>query len=135
MPIKLMFVMEDMKRLVTIIVVIVSAITNCHVSAENRITYPYYASKQRSDQIRENYNKIKTGLSLQKVKSIMGLPDEEKPLYEPRIYKPKQIGYSHWYLIQRKSDKGSIIEKDEKLVRVLYDLQWKVIQIDHWGFD
>lgn len=65
----------------------------------------------------------------------MGAPDETSPLYEPKTYKPKQIGHNHWYLIQRKAEKGSVVEKDEKLVRICYDLNWKVIHVDHWGFD
>jgi hypothetical protein len=26
-------------------------------------------------------------------------------------------------------------EKDEKLVCVIYNLQWKVEAVEHWGFD
>ena len=74
-------------------------------------------------------------MTLQQVKRILGDPDEIRPLYELEIYKPKQIGYTHWYLIQRKIVKGSQNERDEKLVRVSYDLNWTVTHIDHWGFD
>jgi len=97
--------------------------------------YPFYASKQRADQIKGNYKKIQIGMTPQQVKQLLGEPDEIRPFYEPKIYKPKQIGYTHWYLIQRKTDKGSRNDKDEKLVRVFYDLNWIVTRVDHWGFD
>ena len=71
----------------------------------------------------------------QEVKALLCEPDETTPIYEPKIWKPKQIGYKQWYIIQRKCDDCSEKEKDEKLVGVGYDLQWKVVIVDHWGFD
>ena len=74
-------------------------------------------------------------MSPRQVQSLLGEPDEIRPLYEPKIWNAKQIGYTHWFLIQRRTDKGSEDAKDEKLVRISYDLNWKVLRIDHWGFD
>jgi outer membrane protein assembly factor BamE (lipoprotein component of BamABCDE complex) len=103
---------------------------------ENKpIKYPYYASKERIDQIKNNYKKVKKGMTPQQVKSLLGEPDETRASYEPRIWGAKQDGYTQWFIIQRKCKHGSVKEKDEKLVRVGYDLQWKVEMVTHWGFD
>jgi hypothetical protein len=99
------------------------------------IKYPYYADKERADQIKNNYKKVKEGMTPYEVKSILGEPDETSTLYEPKIWKPKQLGYSQRFIIQRKCENGSVKEKDEKLVGIRYDLQWKVTAVDHWGFD
>ena len=47
---------------------------------------------------------------------------------------PKPIGYSYVYLIQRLQEKGSAEEKDEKLLRLHFDLEDKLIRIDRVGF-
>ena len=85
-------------------------------------TYPYYASKQKSSRIKGNYTKIQKGMTSKQVQQLLGEPDEIRPLSEPNILDPKQIGYTHWYLIQRKTDTGSQNDGDEKLVRVSCDL-------------
>jgi hypothetical protein len=41
----------------------------------------------------------------------------------------KKIGYSLVYIIQRKQETGSAIEKDEKLVRIHFGLDDKVSKI------
>lgn len=102
---------------------------------ESRTTYPYFATDERVERIKNNYKNIKSGMTPEQVKARLGDPDETRPLYEPQIWNAKQIGYTHWFLIQRRTDKGSVNDKDEKLVRVSYDLNWKVTRVDHWGFD
>ncbi len=99
------------------------------------IKYPYYASKERTDQIKNNYKKVKEGMTPQQVKSLLGESDETRKAYEPQIWNAKQNGYSQWFIIQRKCKRGSVNEKDEKLVCVRYNLQWKVTNVAHWGFD
>lgn len=106
-----------------------------NVTHSKNIKYPYHASKERTAQITSNYKKIKEGMTPQQVKSLLGEPDETCPLYEPKIWKPKQVGYSQWFIIQRNCENGSVKEKDEILVGIRYDLQWKVAAVDHWGFD
>jgi hypothetical protein len=98
-------------------------------------TYPYYASKLRASEIKDKYRKIQEGMTSKQVMQLLGEPDEISPLYEPKILEPKQIGYTHWYLIQRKTDKGSQNDRDEKLVRISYDLHWVVMIVNHWGFE
>jgi hypothetical protein len=82
-------------------------------------TYPYFASEPRSAQIKGNDKKIEKGMAIKQATQLLGEPDEFRPLYEPKIKNPRQIGYTHWYFIQRNTDHGSQHDKDEKLVRVL----------------
>ncbi|NTV12770.1 MAG: hypothetical protein HGA96_02360 [Desulfobulbaceae bacterium] len=99
------------------------------------ITYPYYASQERQQQIRDNYRRIEVGMDVKQVESFLGTPDEDHLLYAPKIFNSRQIGHTHWYLIQRLIDRGSVNGKGEQLVRVSFDFKWKVIGVDHWGFD
>jgi len=130
---------ENVKPLHILIVTIVLSINlvfaQSDVTEKLITTYPYYASEKRSVQIKNKYKQIKQGMTSKQVIQLLGDPDEIRPLYEPKIWGPKQIGYSYWYLIQRKTDKGSQNDRDEKLVRVSYDLDWDVMFVDHWGFD
>ena len=99
------------------------------------IQYPYVASPARANKIKSEYKKVMVGMDAKEVIGILGQPDETHPLYEPKIYKPNQIGFTHLYLIQRMKENGSVDEKKEILVRVSYDLQWQVKALHHWGFN
>ena len=98
------------------------------------IEYPYIASPERAYKIRTQFINLWEGMNSSEVKEIMGYPDEIKDLYEPKITDAKKKGYTYWYLIQRKVEHGSVLEKDEKLVRITFDLRDRVIKVDHWGF-
>ncbi len=98
------------------------------------IEYPYIAGPERAYQIKTQFIKIQNGMTPSEVKGIMGNPDEIRDRLEPKMKKAKKIGYAYWYLIQRTVEYGSVLEKDEKLVRVAFDLKDRVIKIDHWGF-
>ena len=98
------------------------------------INYPYRATTDRAETISSEYKKINIGMSAKETIEILGTPDLTKPLIEAKIKNANQIGFTHWYLIQRLQENGSVNEKQEKLVRVSYDLNWKVIAIDNWGF-
>jgi hypothetical protein len=99
----------------------------------SEIKYPYYASPERKRNIVDGYQKIKTGIDANEVKRILGEPDEELDLYDPRNIKVgRKVGFTYWYLIQRVKDSGSQIEKDEKLVRVSFNLDGKVTHVDRW---
>jgi len=96
--------------------------------------YPYFASKERSELIINGYRKVLIGDSEEVVLKKLTNPDEIGKLYEPKIYKPKIIGKTYWYILQRISNSGSVNEKKEKLVRVTFDLENIVTRVDHWGF-
>ena len=97
-------------------------------------TYPYFASEQRANTIRDNYQRITAGMSPQEVAAIMGAPDEIRILYEPKIKRAKVIGYTQWYVIRRLTNSGSFNDKQEALVRLEYGLDDRVMRIDAWGF-
>lgn len=98
------------------------------------ISYPYKASTDKANKIKTEYKKVSLGMSATEVVDMLGKPDETRPLFEPIINNGKQIGFTHWYLIQRLKKDGPVNEKQEKLVRISYNQNWTVIAIDHWGF-
>ena len=75
--------------------------------------------------------KIKIGMLSSEVRKIMGKPDEVNDIYF-RIKNSKKTGFSYIYLLQRKKEKGSINEKDEKLIRFIFGNDDKLIKIDKW---
>jgi len=95
--------------------------------------YPYRATVERETTIRAGFSKVQTGMSMDQVHAILGLPDEVTPLYEPMIPDGKQTGFSQWYLVQRMAESGSVVARDEKLVVVRTDLEMKVVEVQHWG--
>ena len=101
-------------------------------SFASEIKYPYFATPERVESIEVGYKKIKIGMDINEVKVILGEPDEIKDLYEPKIKKAKKIGFTYWYLIQRIKSVGSQNERNEKLVRVSFDLNGEVIGVDRW---
>jgi hypothetical protein len=79
--------------------------------ASQAITYPYYASPERTSQIKQQYKNVKSGMDAHSVQALLGNPDEDLPLYEPHVKNSKLIGRTHWYLIQRLSADGSVQAK------------------------
>ncbi len=69
------------------------------------------------------------------VEVIMGTTDLVHDLFNRGMIDPKPIGYTWWYIIQRKIDTGSSAERAEKLVRVSFDFEDKVTKVDFWGID
>jgi hypothetical protein len=94
--------------------------------------YPFVAPPERAAAITANYTKIKNGITADQVESVLGVPDEVRPLYEPKLKNGKAIGYTYWYVLRRAREKGSVKEKDESLVRVSFDTNGKVTRVDRW---
>ena len=105
------------------------------ISQNNSISYPYIASGERQNFIQENYTKIKINFTENEVKQLLGTPEEILPLYGPKIYEPKKIGYAYWYVLRRLKENGTQNEKNEKIVRISFNLEGKVIAIDNWGLE
>jgi hypothetical protein len=96
------------------------------------LTYPYVASPKRQAQILNGLGKVEAGMSPSEVKSFLGDPDEIRELYD-RIKNAEPVGYTWWFIVERKSEAGSVVEKAEKLVRVSFDVNDKATQVDSWG--
>ena len=101
-------------------------------SIASEIKYPYFATPERAQLIEIGYKKIKLGMEINDIKDILGEPDEIKDLYEPRIKTGKIIGFTYWYLIQRMKNIGSQNERNEKLVRISFNLNGEVTGVDRW---
>ena len=97
-------------------------------------TYPYLATAQRQAQILDGFEEIKPGMSPSDVTAFLGQPDEIRSLLD-HIKNSEPVGYTWWFIIERKAESGSVDEKAEKLVRVTFDLTDEVTHIDSWGIE
>ena len=95
------------------------------------IDYPYVASKEKMDLLMAGYIKLKTGMKKEMVIEILGEPDEINSTFDKNDWN-KRIGYSYIYLLKRLKKDGSVDEKKESLIRVMFDLEDKVAEIDKW---
>jgi hypothetical protein len=96
-------------------------------------TYPFFASAEREVVIRQNYRRVMVGMSPADVAAILGKPDEIRAVYQPRIWRPEVTGYSHWYVVRRLTVNGSVNDKREALVRIIFGLDDRVTDVDAWG--
>lgn len=95
------------------------------------IKYPYYVSQEREDRISKGYSLIDEGMNIEEVEKLVGVPDEVNDIFDKNNWN-KKIGFSYVYLLQRIVPEGSVSEKKEKLVRVMFDLNGRVIKVDKW---
>ena len=98
------------------------------------LTYPYVASPERQEQIRTGMTNVTQGMSPSDVEAILGKPDEVRKLYG-RIKQAEPVGYTWWFIVQRKAESGSVNDKAEKLVRVSFTLNDRVTRVDATGME
>jgi hypothetical protein len=94
--------------------------------------YPFTASPERAAAIRADYQRVHIGMSPAEAVSILGEPDEIRPLLRG-IKAGKPVGFSYWFVLRRITPTGSQNDKRESLVRVLFDLESRATRIDAWG--
>lgn len=92
--------------------------------------YPYHASAERRTAILDGVKRLKPGMSAAVVRKIMGRPDEVNDTFEPKVFQPRKTGYSYVYLLQRIHPDGSAARKDEKLVRLQFGQDDKLLRSD-----
>jgi len=107
---------------------------------ESMISTPYRASDEKIQLVKDSINRLSIGDNKDTVISILGLPDEVRPIYHrnDKFYvfqKPKPIGESFWYILARDKEKGSFAEKNESLLRISFTLDGIVTNVDKWGRD
>jgi hypothetical protein len=103
------------------------------ITTKEIATYPFFASPERALAIRSGFARIVAGMSPSQVASVLGEPDEVRTAYEPKIKRAKVVGYTYWYVIRRLRRDGSVVEKQEALVRVFFGLDDRVVKVDAWG--
>ena len=107
----------------------------CVVGCSSKVLHcNYVASQERKEQIVSNWQKIKTGMTSNQVKQVLGKPDEITPIYRYIWAKnQKSVGNNYWYILERRDFQGSGWNK-ESLVRIGFDNTDKATGIDRWGF-
>lgn len=115
--------------------VILAGCASAQPASSLSLTYPYVATPERQEQIRKGMEKVKAGMTPAEVEAVLGKTDLVHDLFNRGMKDAKPIGYTWWYIMQRRTDTGSADERAEKLVRVSFDLADKVTKVDFWGID
>ena len=92
-----------------LVVAMASLSSGCGKSAARTgpsITYPYIAPAERAKQIRAGRSALVVGSSTEAVKKAIGEPDEVRDLFD-KIKSAKPIGYTWWYIVERRAASGS----------------------------
>lgn len=100
--------------------------------AIHHISYPYQASPARILDIQRGRSLIQVGSSREQVEERLGQPDETRPLFEPRMFRPERIGTTYWYFTSktRADDLPTTT-----FIRITIDLNGSVVAIDTFGPD
>jgi len=91
---------------------------------------------QIASKIMSNYKKIIHGMSVAEVSEILPPPGKVKLLYEYGTKDQKIIGSVYWYVIRNRVKFGGDDEKTNGVfVRVSFDLQNRVMEVNHEGLE
>jgi len=96
------------------------------------LSYPYEADANRVNQIKSGVHKLQVGDELATAITYMGRPDELNATFDKNNWE-KRIGYSLVYVIRRDQKHGSVIDKNEALVRIHFNFDDAVTRIDLVG--
>ena len=103
---------------------------SAHGSLSNReIHYPYRVSDERMLEIDSRAKRIHIGMHQGDVIKILGQPDEVNQTLDKNNWK-KKIGHSFVSIKQRDQKTGSVVQKNENLVRIQFDLEGQVKRVD-----
>lgn len=100
-----------------------------------KINYPYKASPEKEQMILTNMKKLTKGMPLEEVTALLGQPDERTSIYlnESDIQDNRPVSLCYIYLIRRNNEKGSMLERNEKLLRIHFDTSNRMIRIEKVG--
>jgi len=138
------------KQLITLIVMLQIVLLSCGQKSTNMniegiklfqesIDYPYIVSEKRKAVVLENMNKLEKGMTKNQVIELMTYPDEANLTYKFKKAKSEDnvVGFSLVYILRRNVEIGSVIEKNEQLLRIHFDDSGKLLwtySIDIDGF-
>lgn len=92
---------------------------------------PFVADEARQASIRQAMAGLSLGMDALAVHALAGLPDALHPLYPPnKSPGVAPIGWSYTFLLTRMAEHGSAVERGERLVRLGFDLDERLVQLD-----
>ena len=98
------------------------------------MSYPYDASPERRAQIVNGAPKVALGMTPAQVTAILDGPDEVMDLFRRSDVEHAPIGYTYWYIVQRKAaPQDSPVDDEQQLIRVCFGLDNAVTSVDYWG--
>jgi hypothetical protein len=100
---------------------------------KGKLSYPYVASAHRKKEILDGVKRLHIGMHVDQVRKIMGNPDEINDTLKFIKGRSNRIGFSYQYLLQRKIEYGSVIERNEKLIKLMFGNDDKLQKIYDWS--
>jgi hypothetical protein len=85
----------------------------------------------RKAELLQAAEEVKPGMTLGEVEQLTGKPDEVRPFFEPVMKNPKQLGTTHWYIIEGRTEELA----NSKAVRVSFDIEDRVTSVERLGVD
>lgn len=95
-----------------------------------QIKYPYTADEARKNQIINNLDKLKGTITPNEVIEILSHPDEIREYREIKGSHSEIKGFLFFYIIQRLKVSGSDSERKELLVKLHFNLDFKLKRMD-----
>ncbi len=92
--------------------------------------YPYEAVGNRKAAIEAGRESLALGMDVEAVRGIMGPPERIKPLYAVKKAGRPPVGFTYWYFTRRLAPKGSQKERGERYVRITFNLEGRLRQVD-----
>ena len=120
-----------MKHIVLLVMLSLLLVFFLKIEVNADMKYPYIASSEKKMRIEKGRKEVLVGMTIEQVKKKIGDPDEIHNLYDKKKSK-KRVGYTYWFILQRKVESGSVNEKQEKLVRISFNLDGIVTKVDSW---
>ena len=96
--------------------------------------YPFKVDEKRKSEIIKSYSSLEIGMNKAHVLDLFGKPNAIKNIYNP-FQMDEQTGDSFIYVIRKDSNEGSELVKNEKNVRVFFDLNGSVVAAKAKGMD
>ncbi|UDQ97167.1 hypothetical protein AAEX28_08975 [Lentisphaerota bacterium WC36G] len=111
---------------------LILAVSGC-VNSYNRVQTPYKASAERFQQIINAQRVLRVNDTEERVLKIAGEPDEVRNISTSLDSTGERVGYAFIYLIQRQSEHGSIIQRGEKNLKIIFNNNNIVTRIESNG--
>ncbi len=100
-----------------------------NLSTAHKITAPYNATAQRKQQIINAKSLVRVNDTEARVVKIAGEPDEVRNI-STSLNGDNKVGYAFIYILKRDRDQGSIIQRGEQNMKIIFNNKKIVTKIE-----
>lgn len=100
-----------------------------NLSTANKITTPYNATAQRAQQIINAKRLVRVNDTEERVVKIAGDPDEVRNI-STSLDGNNKIGYAFIYILKRERDQGSMTQRREQNLKIIFNNKKIVTKIE-----